>query len=144
LFERNNVLMKGKIMKKMILTGTVVLALAGASLQSARAGEREWATVGQVLTGVAVAGLVVAASDNHAQCSVNYSYSAPAYCPPPAAPVVYCPAPPPPVVYCPPPAVVVQPSPVVYYPQPVVAYGAPVVVYPSRHFVHYEIRHGYW
>src|SRR5271170_2944792 len=99
--------MKGKIMKTMILTGTVILTLAGASLQSARAGEREWATVGQVLTGVAVAGLVVAAADGHVQGSVNYSYSAPAYCPPP---------------------VVVQPRPVVYCPQPVVAYGAPVLV----------------
>ena len=122
--------MKGKIMKKMILTGTVILALAGMSLQSARAGEREWATVGQVLTGVAVAGLVVAAADGHVQGSVNYSYGAPAYCPP-APSVVYCP-----------PAVVVQPRPVVYSPQPVVAYGAPVVVYPSRHFVRYEVRHG--
>ena len=131
-------------MKKMILTGTVILTLAGASLQSARAGEREWATVGQVLTGVAVAGLVIAATDSHAQCSVNYSYSysAPAYCPPPAPPVVYCPAPPP-AVYCPLP-VVVQPRPVVYYPQPVVAYGAPMAVYPSRHLIRYEVRHGYW
>src|SRR5450432_3813941 len=126
-------------MKTMILTGTVILALAGASLQSARAGDREWATVGQVLTGVAVAGLVVAAADGHVQGNVNYSYSAPAYCPPPAPPVVYCPTPPP-VVYCPP-AVVVQPRPVVYYPQPVVAYGAPVAFYPSRHFVRYEVRH---
>ena len=44
-------------MKKMILTGTVILALAGASLQSARANESDWATVGKVLTGVAVVGL---------------------------------------------------------------------------------------
>jgi hypothetical protein len=121
---------KGSIMKKMILTGTVILALGGASLQTARAGDREWATVGKVLTGVAVAGLVVAATDGHAQCSVNYSYSAPAYCPPPAPPVVYCPAPPPPVVY--------------YAPAPVVVYPAPVVVYPSHRWVHYERRHGCW
>ena len=135
--------MKGKIMKTMILTGTVILTLAGASLQSARAGEREWATVGQVLTGVAVAGLVVAATDGHVQGNVNYSYNAPAYCPPPAPPVVYCPAPPP-VVYCPPP-VVVQPRPVVYCPPPVVAYAAPVVVVDHpHHFVRYEVRHGYW
>jgi hypothetical protein len=135
--------MKGKIMKKLILTGTVILAVAGVSLQSARAGEREWATVGQVLTGVAVAGLVVAATDGHVQGSVAYSCNAPAYCPPPAPPCNYYPAPQPPVVYCPP-AVVVQPRPVVYCPQPVVAYGAPVAVYPSRHLVRYEVRHGYW
>ncbi len=129
-------------MKTMILTGTVILTLAGASLQSARAGDREWATVGKVLTGVAVAGLVVAASDGHAQCSVNYSCSAPAYCPPPAPPCNYYPAPPR-VVYCPPPVVVV-PRPVVCYPPPVVACGGPVLVYHPQRFVRYEARHGYW
>jgi hypothetical protein len=123
-------LTKGSNMKKMILTGTVILALGSASLQTARAGDREWATVGKVLTGVAVAGLIVAATDGHAQCSVNYSYSAPAYCPPPAPPVVYCPAPPPPVVY--------------YAPAPVVVYPAPMVVYPSHRWVRYERRHGCW
>ena len=114
----------------MILTGTVILTLAGA-------------TVGQVLTGVAVAGLVVAAADGHVQGSVSYSYNAPACCPPPAPPCNYYPAPPPPVVYCPPP-VVVQPRPVVYCPPPAVAYAAPVVVDHPRHFVRYEVRHGYW
>lgn len=129
-------------MKTMILTGTVILTLAGASLQSARAGEREWATVGQVLTGVAVAGLVVAAADGHVHGSVSYSYNAPASCPPPAPPCNYYPAPPP-VVYCAPP-VVVQPRPVVYCPPPAVAYATPVVVDHPRHFVRYEVRHGYW
>ena len=108
-------------MKKMILTGTVILALAGASLQSARAGDREWATVGKVLTGVAVAGLIVAASDGHVQGSVSYSYSTPADCPP-------CPPPPPPCPsYCPPPA-----PPVVYYPPPVMIAPPPIVYYPAR------------
>jgi hypothetical protein len=120
-------------MKKMILTGTMILALAGASLQTARAGDREWATVGKVLTGVAVAGLIVAATDGHVQGSVTYS--APAYCPPPAAPVVYYPAPPP-VVYCVPPVVIV--------PRPVVVYRTPVVVYPSHRYVRYEGRHHRW
>ncbi len=103
-------------MKKMILTGTVILGLAAANLQSARAGDREWATVGKVLTGVAVAGLIVAATDGHAQCNVNYTYSAPAYCPPPAPPcnVAYYPAPPPPVVYCPPPVIVYREPALVY------------------------------
>jgi len=125
-------------MKTMILTGTVMVALAGASLQSARAGDREWATVGKVLTGVAVAGILVAATDGHAHCSVTYS--TPAYCPP-------CP-PPPQVVYCPPPA------PVVYCPPPVVYYQPPVVVYPSRvayyhpnrweHHEDWRAQHGRW
>jgi hypothetical protein len=127
---------KGSIMKKMILTGTVILALAGASLQSARAGDREWATVGKVLTGVAVAGLIVAAADGHAQANVSYTYGAPAYCPPPAPPCNYYPAPPPPVVYC--------PTPVVIAPAPVLVYRAPVVVYPSHRYVRYEGRHDRW
>jgi hypothetical protein len=117
-------------MKKMILTGTLMVALAGAGLQTARAGDREWATVGKVLTGVAVAGLIVAATDGHAQGSVNYSWGAPAYCPPPAPPAVYCPAPPPPVVYCPP---------------PVVVYQAPVVVCPEHRWHNgYYHRHDRW
>ena len=130
--------MKGKIMKKLILTGTVVLTLVGASLSSACANERDWATVGQVLTGVAVGGLIIAAAtDGHVQGGVNYSYNAPAYCPPPVVPCNYYPAPP--VVYCPP-AVVVQPQPVVYYPAPGVACGPrPVIVYPA----HYGWNHGY-
>lgn len=126
----------------MILTGIVILAVAGMSLQSARAGEREWATAGQVLTGVALAGLVVAAADGHVQGNVNYSYNAPAYCPPPVPPCNYYPAPPP-VVYCPP-AVVVQPRLVGYCPPPVVACGTTVVVDHPRRFFRYEARHGYW
>jgi hypothetical protein len=108
--------MKGKIMKKMILTGTVMLALACANLQTARAGDREWATVGKVLTGVAVAGLIVAVTDGHAQCNVNYSYGAPAYCPPPAPACN-----------------------VIYYPAPVLVCRGPSVVYPA----HYRWSNGY-
>jgi hypothetical protein len=127
---------KGKIMKKMILTATLVLALAGASLQSARAGDREWATVGKVLTGVAVAGLIVAATDGHAQANVTYTYSAPASRPPPAPACNYYPAPPPPAVYC--------LAPVTIAPAPVVVYRTPVVVYPSHRYVRYERRHDRW
>ena len=58
-------------MKKIILSGTVILALAAANLQTARANESDWATVGKVLTGVAVVGLIVAAADGHVQGSVN-------------------------------------------------------------------------
>ena len=115
-------------MKKMILTGTVILALAGASLQSARAGDREWATVGKVLTGVAVVGLVAAAIDGHAHGGVSYSYGTPAYYPPPCN-YTYCPAPAPRVVYCPPPVVVCR---------------APVVVYPVHRVVYYRNYRGCW
>lgn len=129
-------------MKNMILTGTVVLALAGGSLQSARAGDQEWATVGKVLTGVAVAGIIVAATDGHAQCSVNYTYSSPAYCPP-------CPPPPPCNSYCPPPAppVVYCPPPVAYCPPPAVCYAPPVVAYPARPVVYHPnkwLNHERW
>jgi len=127
---------KGLIMKKMILTGLMTLALAGANLQTARAGNCEWATVGKVLTGVAVAGLIVAAANGHAQADVTCAYGAPAYCPPPAPACNYYPAPPPPVVYCPPPVVVA--------PCPVVVYRAPVLVYPSCRHVRYEGRHDRW
>ena len=123
---------KVQLMKKMILTGTVIVALAGAGLQTARAGDREWATVGKVLTGVAVAGLIVAASDGHAQCSVNYSYSTPAYCPP-------CPPPPCQYNYVPPP--------VVYYAPPVVCYPAgPMACQPNRWLNHerWHETHGRW
>ena len=113
-------------MKKMILTGTLVLALAGASLQSARAGDREWATVGKVLTGVAVAGLIVAAADGHAQATVTYTCGAPAYCPPPAPACNYYPAPPPPAF--------IARRRWSIAPAPVVVYRTPVVVYPSHRY----------
>jgi hypothetical protein len=109
-------------MKKMILTGTVMLALAGAGLQSARAGDREWATVGKVLTGVAAAGLVAVIASGHAQGSVSYSYGAPTYCPPLAPPCHY--------TYCPPPVVIV--------PQPVVVCRVPAMVYPPHRVDYYR------
>jgi hypothetical protein len=65
---------------------TVTVGLAGALLVTAvptrgYAGDKEWATVGKVLTGVAVVGVVAAlASQNDA----------------PVAPAAYCPPPPPP------------------------------------------------
>ena len=118
-------------MKKMILA-VVAVAVVGMNAQSARAGDREWATVGKVLTGVA-AGVVIAraidcepsyvsASYGSYGCSsgysVSYTVSAPPPCPPPrvvcAPPVYYAPAP---VVYQP---VYCAPRPVVYYtPAPV-------------------------
>ena len=117
-------------MKKMIFAA-VAVAVVGMSAQTARAGDREWATVGKVLTGVA-AGMVIAnaidggpgcASVSYGSygCSSGYSVSYTA-CPPPrvvcAPPVVYAPAP---VVYQP---VYCAPRPVYYAPAPVyVSYG---------------------
>jgi len=97
-------------MKKLIVA-TTVLAIAGMNMQTAKAGECEWATVGKVLTGVAVGAAIVSALDcGPASYSVSYTYSAPA-CPPP-------------VVYA--------PRPVVVAPAPVVVYGPPVVYAPPR------------
>ena len=94
-------------MKKIIVAVTV-LTLAAASLQTSKAGDREWATVGKILTGVAAVSLVAHAVDNR---SANYSVSYSSYVPAPCfAPRVFC-APQPQVVYV--------PAPVVYYQQPV-------------------------
>ena len=102
-------------MKKLILTATI-LAIVGMNLQTAKAGDREWATVGKVLTGVAAAAIIVSALDcQTAHRSVSYTYSTTACAP---RPVVYAPRP-----------VVVAPAPVVVYRAPVyVPAYRPVVV----------------
>ena len=116
----NNVENKRQVMKK-IIAAITLLAIAGASIQTAHAGNREWATVGKVLTGVAAGVVIANAVDcQPASYSVTYSSYAPAprYCPPPApvcAPrVVYVPAPPPVVVYQ---------APMYYAPQPYVSFS---------------------
>ena len=122
-------------MKKMILA-VVAVAVVGMSVQSASAGDREWATVGKVLTGVAAGVVITRALDcEPTYTSVSYGYAAPSYsvsytvgAPPPcstpqrvvyAPPVVYAPAP---VVYQP---VYYAPRPVYYTPAPIyrVSYG---------------------
>jgi hypothetical protein len=117
-------------MKKLIAVAAV-LAFAGAQIQTAKAGDREWATAGKILTGVAIGAVIAGAVDSHASYSVTYS-TAPAYCPPPQ--VVY-PAP----VYYAPPRVIVA-SPVVCAPRPVVIYRPPVVCAPPVKYVRYD-RH---
>ena len=83
-------------------------ALVAASVQTASAGDREWATVGKVLTGVAAAHLI-----------------AHAFQPRPVPTVVYSPTP----VYTVAP-VFLQPAPVVIYSQPVCVAPAQIVVAP--------------
>jgi hypothetical protein len=112
-----------------VLTGALVIA----GIQSARAGDREWAVAGKVLTGVVVASAIShAVQPAPVYSAYSYSY-APAYAPCPPA-YRYCP--PPPVVYCPP---------------PVVVYRAPVYVAPpvvNFRFAlgggHRHHRHGCW
>jgi hypothetical protein len=117
-------------MKKLILMA-MVAGVVGFGVQTAQAGDREWATVGKVLTGVAAGVVIARALDcEPAYASVSYGYAAPCYgvsytvstsppCPPPLpacvpAPVVVRP----PVVYYAPAPVVVR-QPVVYAPAPV-------------------------
>jgi hypothetical protein len=135
-------------MKKMILAA-VAVAVVGMSTQSAHAGDREWATVGKVLTGVA-AGVVIANAIDHGPgyasvsyssygcgpsgVSVSYATYAPAPCPPPPRVVYVAPAP----VYCaPPPVVVYRP---VCTPARVVCAPAPVRYVSNGH----GHGHGRW
>ena len=116
-------------MKKIVIAA-LIATFAAAGLQNARAGDHEWAVVGKVLTGVAVAGVVAGAID-HVLCDVHYGYAP--VCAPPA--VVYAPPPapvcfpaPPPVVCAPPVVVAPAPATVVIYRHPVVVYRHPVIV----------------
>lgn len=99
-------------MKKTIATVTV-LALTIASLQTAHAGDREWATAGKILTGIA-AGVVLA---NALDCQPAHYSVTYARCAPSPAPVV-----------CAPPRVILAPAPVVYVPAPMVVHPRPVFV----------------
>ena len=129
-------------MKKMILA-VVAVAVVGMSAQTARAGDREWATAGKVLVGVAAGVAIARAVDcEPTYVSASYGYSAPRYS------VSYSSCTPPP---CPPPRVVCAPAPVycapapavIYHPAPCtprqVVYYAPAPVYQ----VSYARSHGY-
>ena len=108
--------------KRIHVKKLITIAALGATLASQTfAGDREWATVGKVLTGVAVIHVI--------DRIVN-----------PPTQVVY--VHPQPVVYAQP--VVVQPQPVVYYqPAPVVYVQPAVVVHGSwgRPVYHYHHHH---
>ena len=90
-----------------VLTATAVLS---GGVQKASAGDREWATAGKILTGLAIGGVVARALE-----------------PPPT--VVYAPAPQ--VVYSSSAPVVTGPAPVYVQPAPVVVYSAPVYYRPA-------------
>ncbi len=99
---------------KKLTTGLMVLAVAVALTQTARAGDREWATVGKVLAGVVLGAAIVHAVPPQP----TYAYTAP--------PVVYAPAPVP-VVYAPRP-VIYTPAPIFYAlpPPPIVVCSTPI------------------
>jgi hypothetical protein len=124
-------------MKKMILAAAMILTVAAAGVQTANAGDRQWATVGKILTGAivvdAIAHTVVAPAP---VCrSYSYSYSTPGYgyCPPPPRRVI-CASPAPVVVYRPP--VCVARVPVYYAPQVSVRMGY------GGERQHHHFRHG--
>ena len=125
-------------MKKMIIAATV-LAMAGASLQTAKAGNGGCSTTAAILTGV-TAGAVIASAlvCPPAQASVTYTYNVEAYSPPP--PVVYAPV----LMSCQPP--VVYSPPVVVYQAPVCAPRSVVYVPYGRYCGHDRERghHGRW
>jgi len=110
-------------MKKMIVAATL-LALAGANVPTAKAGDCGWSTAGKVLTGIA-AGVAIANTLNCQPAYYPVTYSRCAPCP---TPVVY--APPRPVC-----------APVVYVPAPVVVHPRPVFITP-RPLV--NVNYGYY
>lgn len=95
-------------MKTAVLTVTV-LALGAATMMPVRAGDREWATAGKVLTGVVAIGVIAHALQPHGERTVVYQ----------AVPetVVYAPVPRP-FFDCPAPRVLVAPVRVVYVSAP--------------------------
>lgn len=120
-------------MKRLILATTLV-ALAGTSVQTVKAGNNcnnnAWNTATQVLTGMAAGVTVVSALKcPPANCSVTYNYGGPVWCPP--APVVYAPAP----VFC-------APAPVVVYRTPAYLTARPLVVAPRGYYAAHGYGHG--
>lgn len=118
-------------MKKIIL-GLTILVFAGAHVQIASAGDREWATAGKILTGVAAASIIAHAIDYRPAY-----YSTPYYAPPP--PVYYTP---PPVVYAPAPREVFCQLPVYFRPAPVISFNFGIGGYYPHH--HYYGGHYGW
>lgn len=124
-----------------ILAGLTTLALAAAP---ARAGDREWATAGKILTGVALVNLFAGNTAPAYQSSHTVEYRT-TYCPPPEV-VEYR------TTYYPPPPVVVYPSHGVrvyretYCPPPVYVaprmHMAPRGRYEERRHDRYESRRG--
>jgi len=108
-------------MKKLILTA-VSVGVVGFGAQSAHAGDREWAAVGKVLTGVAAGVVIAKAMDSSpSYTSVSYGYVAPGYSVSYAASSTPPCPPTPPVVYAPAPAVAREP---VYHAPPAVCRAA--------------------
>ena len=103
------------------------LALAGANMETAKAGDCGWATAGKILTGVA-AGVAIA---NTLNCQPAYYPVTYPQCAPCPAPMVYAPV-----------RTVCAPVPVVYVPTPVAVYSRPVFITP-RPLVNVNYRYNH-
>ena len=105
---------------KTLIAALAMTALLAGGTQRAAAGDREWATAGKILTGLA-AGVVIASAIE----------PAPVYAHQPAT------------WYVPPPPVHVQPATVVVYSTPVCVRPAPVIVFaPPRPVVSFAVGFG--
>jgi len=127
--------------KQVAVVATLALGL-GALVPQTRAGDREWAVAGKVLTGVVAVGVLSRALDPAPRVATTaVVYQQPVHVAPP--PVVVSP---PPVVYYPPPQVVYYaPPPQVIVSQPVYLAPAPVFVPAPQPVVirHTHRRHGF-
>jgi hypothetical protein len=119
-----------------VVCGGLLLGVIAASVPSVHAGDREWATAGKILTGVAIANVLHSVLAPSCESTTTYVYSSqpvvvqPAvvqqvvYVQQPAQVVVLQPVP----VYQPQVVQVIQPVPVfVYQPAPVIIRSGPVI-----------------
>lgn len=124
---------------KQLMIGLLSVALTGAALPQAHAGDREWSTAGKILTGLFAAQVIARAVEPapvYVQPAVTYSYA------PAPAPVVVQSAP----VYVQPQVqYVVAPPPPVYYVQaaPVVVRTVPAINYYYGSGYSYGYGYGY-
>jgi len=127
-------------MKKLTLLLTT-LALTAASAPDARAGDKEWATAGKILTGVFAGSVLTRALDpapRHVYHTTTVYQTAPAVV---STPVCVQPQ----IVYAPPAPVVVQTAPVVVQPAPVYVQPRVVYVQPAPVLTYHHVhRHGYF
>ena len=126
-----------------IVCGGVILAVAAASVPKVQAGDREWATAGKVLTGVAVAGALHNIFAPRTEVVyTSYPQSVVVQQPVVYQQVVAQPAPVQVIQSGPTQTIVVPAQPtvvyqsVVYQPAQVVVYAAPAPVYVGRTYYH--------
>lgn len=112
---------------KKFATLLTTLAVMTAGVQTACAGDKEWATAGKILTGVFAGSVLTRALEP----APVYTYQTTAYYSPP--------------VCVQPATVVVQPAPVIVHPAPTVVYAQPVYVSPAPVVTyHFSYRRGYF